>query len=39
MNKDVIVNDWLKTNPDVNISHILQTQDSEFINISIFFEN
>jgi len=39
MNKDAIVNDWLKANPDINIIHILQTQDNEFMNISIFYEN
>ena len=38
MNKDAIVNDWLKANPKVKIIHVLQTQDNEFINISMFYE-
>ncbi len=39
MNKDAIINDWLKTNPKEKIIHVLQSQDSEFINISIFYES
>ncbi len=38
MNKDDIINDWLNKNPDIDVVKILQTQDSEFINISIFYE-
>ena len=37
-NKDVIVNDWLKSNPDIKIVYVVQSQDAESINISIFYE-
>lgn len=38
MNKDAIINDWLKANPDIDIIDVIQSQDSENINISIFYE-
>ncbi|MFX1274244.1 MAG: hypothetical protein ACFFBP_15140 [Promethearchaeota archaeon] len=37
-NKDDVVNDWLKKNPDIDIIHVVQSQDSESINISLFYE-
>jgi len=38
-NKDDIVNDWLKKNPKIKIVHVVQSQNTDTITLSIFFED
>jgi hypothetical protein len=38
-NKDDVVNDWLKKNPNIKIVHVVQSQNADIVNLSIFYEN